>query len=257
MGQPRVIPALLLSNQGLVKTVGFSEPRYVGDPINAVRIFNEKQVDELVFLDITATREDRGPDLDLLNRIASEAFMPFAYGGGITTIEHVQEILSLGVEKVVLNTVAVETPDLIDRAAEVAGSSSVVVSIDARRRRFRGDYRVWTRGGTGKTSLDPIDFAKTVANRGAGEILINAIDRDGRMDGYDLDLIQAVSDAVMIPVVALGGGGSLEDLRRAVERGASAVAAGSMFVFHGPRRAVLITYPDYDRLTELFEDRAS
>lgn len=236
-----------------MKTVEFNDPRYVGDPINAVRIFNDKMVDELVFLDITATREGREPDLDLLNRIASQAFMPFAYGGGVARLDQVRSILSLGVEKVVFNTMAVENPSLIREAADMAGSSSIVVSIDAKPRRFRRGYRAWTRGGSHDTGMDPVELARSVEDRGAGEIIINAIHRDGRMEGYDLDLIAAVADAVAVPVIALGGAGNLDDLRAAVERGASAVAAGSMFVFHGPRKAVLITYPDYDRVTALFD----
>lgn len=253
--KPRVIPALLLRNGGLVKTVRFKDPIYVGDPINAVRIFNEKQVDEVAFLDITATVDGRGPDFDLLANIVSEAFMPFGYGGGITSMGQVERLFALGIEKVILNTATFRTPELVTLAAEIAGNQSVVASIDVRRRMFRGS-KVWVESATVSTGRDPVAYAREMEERGAGEILLNSVDRDGTRTGFDLELVEAVSRAVSIPVIALGGAAELEDFRRAVHHGASAVAAGSMFVFHGKRRAVLITYPDYDRLDQFLDSEA-
>jgi len=247
----RVIPCLLLRNGGLVKTVKFDNARYVGDPINAVRIFNEKEVDELVFLDISATAARDGPNFALLADIASEAFMPFGYGGGITRLEQVRRLYALGVEKVIINTAAVENSSLISQAAALAGSSGVVASIDVRRS-WLGKYSVWTHSGKTDARRDPVAHAREMERLGAGEILLNAIDRDGTQDGYDLELIGRVSEAVSVPVVAAGGAGTLQHFRQAVDAGAAAVAAGSMFVFHGKHRAVLITYPDYNDLEHLF-----
>lgn len=243
MIRTRVIPCLLLRNLGLVKTVKFKDPKYLGDPINVIKIFNEKEVDELVFLDISATVENKRPPLALLVNIASECFMPLGYGGGIRNLEDVKTILNIGVEKVIINSYAVENPDFVRAAADLAGSQSVVVSIDVKRS-LLGKYEVYTRSGTRATGLDPIRFAVEMKQRGAGEILLNAIDRDGTMQGYDLELIKRVSMAVDIPVVACGGAGNVQHLGEAVKLGgASAAAAGSMFVFQGPHRAVLISYP--------------
>ncbi len=253
MLRTRVIPCLLLRNGGLVKTVKFADPKYVGDPINAVRIFNEKEVDELVFLDISATPAGRGPNLELVRDIATEAFMPFGYGGGVRTIDQVASLVALGVEKVVLNTVATEQPGFVRDASRLVGSSSVVVSIDVRRSLF-GKYEVVTCSGTRKTGLDPVEWARRVEDLGAGEIFLTAVDRDGTQKGYDVPLLRQVTDAVSIPVIASGGAGSVEDFRAAVREGrASAVAAGSLFVFHGRHRAVLITYPEYANLQQVFE----
>jgi cyclase len=252
MLRTRVIPCLLLSNGGLVKTIKFRNPTYLGDPINAVRIFNDKEVDELVFLDIGATASGAGPNFDLLGDIASEAFMPFGYGGGITTLDEVRRLFALGIEKVIVNTAAASTPSLVEGAASLAGRSSVVASIDVRRS-FLGRYTVCVRGGQLDLKRDPITYAQEMERLGAGELLLNAIDRDGTQAGYDLDLIASLADAVSVPVVASGGAGSLQHLREAVDAGASAVAAGSFFVFHGKHRAVLITYPDYRELEVLFQ----
>jgi cyclase len=251
----RVIPCLLLRNGGLVKTVKFAESKYVGDPINAVRIFNDKEVDELMFLDIGATPARAAPSFDLLRDIASEAFMPFGYGGGITTIEQVKRVFATGVEKVVINTAAATNPQLVTAAASLAGSASVVVSIDAKRS-WLGAYSVFVNGGKTDTRQDPVEHARRMVDMGAGEILLNAIHRDGTMEGYDLELIRRVSAAVSVPVVAVGGAGRLADFRAAVAHGASAVGAGSLFVFHGKHRAVLITYPPYAELERLFETPA-
>jgi imidazole glycerol-phosphate synthase subunit HisF len=247
----RVIPCLLMLRGGLVKTVKFRDPKYVGDPINAVRIFNDKEVDELVFLDIGATPSNTGPNFDLLADIASEAFMPFGYGGGISTVDQVKRLYALGVEKVILNSVTATDPGFVNKAVQIAGSSGVVVSIDVRRT-WTGKYSVWIEGGRRDTKKDPVGHAREMESRGAGEILLNSIDHDGVMRGYDLELIQSVAAAVNVPVVAAGGAGQLRHFKAAVDHGAAAVAAGSMFVFHGKHRAVLITYPAHDELQQLF-----
>jgi cyclase len=240
---------LLLRNGGLVKTEGFGKQRYIGDPINAVRIFNDLRADELVFLDILATREGRLISLDFVRNVGEEANMPFAVGGGIRSLQDIRNILSVGAEKVVLNSYAAENPDFIAQAADSFGSSTITVCIDVKQRRF-GAPRTWTSGGSRATGYAPEEFARLAQDKGAGEIIVQSIQRDGTMEGYDLDLISRVSQAVTIPVVALGGAGRLEHLRQAYqETHASALAAGSMFVFHGPRRGVLINYPDRAELT--------
>jgi cyclase len=253
MVRTRVIPCLLLKNLGLVKTVRFKHPTYVGDPINAVRIFNDKEVDELVFLDITATLERRPPPFELIAKIASECFMPFCYGGGIRSLEHVTQLFTLGVEKIALNSSAAEKPQFVNEVASAAGSQSVVVSIDVKRNLF-GRYRVYTRSGTTRTEHDPVDHARRMQDSGAGEILLNSIDRDGTMTGYDVELIRRVSGAVTIPIVAAGGARGVSDFAEAIQAGASAAAAGSVFVFTGKHRAVLISYPSFDELISLNEN---
>ncbi|MCT8126385.1 imidazole glycerol phosphate synthase subunit HisF [Alishewanella sp. BS5-314] len=251
MLRTRVIPVLLLMDGGLVKGQEFKKHRYVGDPINAVRIFNEKQVDELMFLDISATIENREPDFDLLTDIASETFMPFGYGGGIKNIATIERLFSLGVEKVVINTEAFYTPNLISEAAIVAGSQSVVVSIDVRKTLF-GGYEVYVKNGTVRTRIDPVTYAKKMQELGAGEIVLCSIDREGTGRGYDLELINRVTDSVNIPVVCLGGAGSVHDLAEAKRSSnVSGLAAGNLFVFHGRHKAVLITYPDYIELEKI------
>lgn len=252
MSRVRVIPCLLLKGSGLVKTVKFRKPRYVGDPINAVRIFNDKEVDELIFLDITATVEDRPPPLKKITEIAGECFMPLCYGGGVKSLEDMQAIFSAGVEKIALNTAAIENPDLLASAAARFGSQSLVAAIDVRKT-LLGKHQVWTRSGTRNTGRDPVQMARELESRGAGEILLNSIDRDGTRSGYDLDLVERVASSVKVPVVALGGAGGVDDLARAVKQaGASAVAAGSLFVFHGKHRAVLINVPPPGVLEEAF-----
>jgi imidazole glycerol-phosphate synthase subunit HisF len=250
MLMPRVIPCLLLRNSGLVKTIVFKAPKYLGDPINTVKIFNDKEVDELIFLDITAAAEKREPPFKLLEQVATEAFMPLGYGGNVRTLEDVRTILGVGVEKVIINTQAIENPGFLTQAAEFAGSSSVVASIDVKRSLW-GSYRVWSHVSRKSIDKDPVQFAKEMADRGAGEIMLNSVDRDGTMKGYDLDLVKQVTSAVNIPVVACGGASSVEDLGKVInEAGASAAAAGSMFVFHGPHRAVLISYPSPQALRQ-------
>jgi len=254
MLQSRIIPCLLIKDGGLVKTVKFKDPRYVGDPINAVRIFNEKEVDELVFLDISATPAGRGPDLAAIEAIANEAFMPMGYGGGIASVEDIRQIFKIGIEKAVINTRAVLDPALVRAAADAFGSQSVVVSIDVRRK-FFGGYEVVTHGGRIGSGLDPVAHAEAMQAQGAGELVVCSVERDGTMGGYDLALTRSIAMAVDIPVVALGGAGTPDHLRAAVREGqASAAAAGSMFVFHGKHRAVLITYPDRLTLDRLFAD---
>ncbi|MCU0461708.1 MAG: AglZ/HisF2 family acetamidino modification protein [Bacteroidales bacterium] len=249
----RIIPCLLLRNNGLVKTIRFKESVYIGDPINAVRIFNEKEVDELVFLDIDATREKREPSVNLIRKIAEECFMPFSYGGGICTLQQIEEIIKSGAEKIIINTQAFIRNKFINEAAVRFGSSTIVVSIDVKKKLI-GGQTVYINGGRQNTGKDPVEFAKEMEGEGAGEIFINSIDRDGTMEGYDIELIRSVSEAVSIPVIACGGAGSTHDLKMVIkEGGASAAAAGSLFVFHGKRRAVLITYPSYNEISELFK----
>jgi cyclase len=244
MLRTRVIPCLLLKGEGLVKTVRFRKPVYVGDPINAIRIFNDKGVDELMLLDISASREGRGPPLQTIRDFASECFMPVAYGGGIRSLDDARAVLALGIEKIVVNTSALRRPELVTEISREFGAQATVVCIDASRR-LLGGYEVMSVGATAKTGLKPVEHALSMVELGAGEIVINSIDRDGTQSGYDLELVRSVADAVPVPVIACGGAGSLKDFRAAVVDGhASAVAAGSMFVFHGKHRAVLISYPE-------------
>ena len=247
----RVIPCLLLKNRGLVKTVKFADPKYVGDPINAVKIFNDKQADELIFVDIGATPRQSDPPFELLSEISSECFMPFAYAGGVRTMAHFTKLFALGVEKVCVNTQAARTPGLLTEAAREFGSQSVVGAIDAKRRIF-GGYEARINGGREGTGVSPAEMACRFEDAGAGEIFLNDIARDGTMTGYDTTLIKEVTSAVSVPVVACGGAGSAADLSRAIhEGGASAAAAGSLFVFMGKHRAVLINYPNSRELSEI------
>ncbi|CAN1518667.1 HisF Imidazoleglycerol-phosphate synthase [Paracoccaceae bacterium] len=240
----RVIPILLLKNGGLYKTRKFRNETYVGDPVNAVRIFNDKEVDELAFLDIGATINGGDPDLEMLRDIASECFMPLSYGGGIRSVDMVHQIVAIGIEKVVVNTAAWTDKGLVSALAARFGSSSVVGSIDVRRN-WMGRSEVFIRGGQEKIAPTPEEWARELERRGAGEILINSIDRDGEMTGYDMELVRRVVSAVSVPVIAAGGASDLADLKRVVTEGeAAAAAAGAMFVFHGKHRAVLITYPN-------------
>lgn len=249
----RIIPCLLLRNNGLIKTIRFKDSVYIGDPINAVRIFNEKEVDELIFLDIDATREKREPSLSIIRKIAEECFMPFSYGGGVETLQQIEEIIKSGAEKIVINTQAFLKKGFIKEAATRFGSSTIVVSMDIKKKLI-GGYSVHLNGGRNNTGKNPVDYSKEMEDQGAGEIFINSIDRDGTMEGYDIELIKSVSEVVSIPVIACGGAGRNDDLRKAIkEGGASAAAAGSLFVFHGKRRAVLITYPSYNEITDIFK----
>jgi imidazole glycerol-phosphate synthase subunit HisF len=243
----RVIPGLLLRDGGLVKTLRFANPKYVGDPINAIRIFNDKEVDELMVLDITASRERREPDFALIEQFAGECFMPLCYGGGVRSVEQARRLFALGVEKVCLQTAAFEDVSLIGRIAERFGSQSVLASIDVKQGLFGG--RQLYSSATGRTLAKPwLEQVRAMVEAGAGEIVLNAVDRDGVMRGMDLDLIREASAAVPVPLIAAGGAGSLSDIRAAVDAGANAVAVGAFFVFSGPHRAVLITYPSYREL---------
>lgn len=245
----RVIPSLLLHKGGLIKSVQFKDYRYVGDPINAVKIFNEKEVDEMVVLDIDASRENRPPNFDTIAELASEAFMPMAYGGGITTLDEIKKILQSGFEKVVLNKTLHTNMQLITQAANLVGSQSVVASIDVKKG-FLGGYKVYTDNGKNSTHFSPVEFAKRVERAGAGEIILNNIGADGTYKGYNTGLIKEISSVVNIPIVAMGGAGNLEDFYMAKQAGASALAAGSMFVFQRPHQAVLISYPTQKELKE-------
>ena len=240
--QIRVIPVLLLQKGGLVKSVQFKNYKYIGDPINAVKIFNEKEVDEIALIDIDATRENRPPNFEKIKEIASEAFMPMSYGGGIKTYEQAKQILLSGFEKVIINKSLHTNLNLVSQLAKTTGSQSVVASIDVKKGLF-GDYKVYIDNGKTKTKYALIDFVKAVENAGAGEIVLNNINADGTYQGYDINLIQKVASSVTIPVIALGGAGDMEDFKKAKMAGASAVAAGSMFVFQRPHQAVLINYP--------------
>lgn len=249
MRRVRVIPVLLIHKGGLIKSVKFKNYKYVGDPINAVKIFNEKEIDEIVVLDIDATREKRGPDFEKLKEIAGEAFIPMAYGGGITTIEEIKQLFYLGVEKIILNHAAIHNPSLVSAAAAMVGSQSVVVSVDVKKNIF-GKYKVYSNNGTNNTGLDPADFAFKMQQAGAGEIMLNVIDRDGTYLGYDLPLIKSITGKLRIPVIACGGATDVAGFLPAVQSGASALAAGSMFVFQRPHQAVLISYPTQSQLIE-------
>jgi imidazole glycerol-phosphate synthase subunit HisF len=255
MLKTRVIPCLLLKNNGLVKSVKFKNPTYVGDPINAVKIFNDKEVDELLFIDIEASRQKRGPNFDFIVKISREAFMPFGYGGGIRNLDDVKALMRLGVEKVSINSYNFENPDFLTAAADICGSQSVVAAIDVKKDLF-GNYKVYNYVDGKNARLNPVEFAQMVEQKGAGEILLNSVDRDGTFTGYDIELIKKVTAAVNIPVVALGGAGCMDDFVKAVQEGhASAVAAGSFFVFYGPHRAVLITYPEKNELKNLLGEK--
>ena len=252
MFRPRVIPVLLLKDKGLIKTVKFNKSRYIGDPINAVRIFNDLEADELVFLDIYASKEKRTISLDLVKEIGDEAYMPFAVGGGINKLTDVEKILKAGAEKVVLNTVLYTNVELIKEISKRFGSQSIIASVDVKKN-FFGKNIACIKSGKDKVSVPLIDYIKNIEQMGAGEIMINSIDRDGVMKGYDISLIKRVSENVDIPVIACGGAGCLNDMREAsIKAYASALAAGSLFVYHGPRNAVLINYPEKEELNEIF-----
>jgi cyclase len=249
--RPRLIPCLLVKNQGIVKTTKFTNPRYIGDPVNTVKIFNNKGVDELCILDITASLENRDPDINFLKDIASEAFMPLSYGGGICTLEQIGKIFSIGYEKVILNTSFIQKPDLVQDAIKYYGSQSIVVSIDVKTD-ILGKRNCYIKDGQKKISMDPVQLVKMAEKIGAGEILINSINRDGTMQGYDIKLVKEVTDAVSIPVIACGGAGNINDIKTVLqEGGAHAASAGSLFIYYGKNKAVLITTPNEDELIKI------
>ncbi len=248
MLRTRVIPALLVRDGCLVKTVRFGQFSYVGDPCNTVRIFNELEVDELLVLDISKDRAERGPDLKLIADLADECFMPLGYGGGIRSLADARAVFATGIEKVVINTAAADRPHIISEVAAVYGNQAVIVSIDVKKG-LLGKRTVWTANGQRNTGLDPVEWAVQVARLGAGEILLTSIDREGTWEGFDVDLIRKVADAVQVPVIAHGGAGSLQDVGKAVaEGGASAVALGSMVVFQRRGMGVLVNFPASDAL---------
>jgi cyclase len=245
MLRPRITPCLLVKNGGLVKTINFANPKYVGDPINAVKIFNEKEVDEIIVVDIDASVHQKEPDYVLIKNLAAECRMPLCYGGGVKTVEQIEEIISLGVEKVAISSAAIGNPDLIAKAAAVVGSQSIVVVMDVKKVKQGEIYELFIHNGARGTGLSPVEFAKTAEQLGAGELLINSIDCDGQMTGYDLQLARQVRDATNLPITVLGGAGSLKDIATLIESfGVIGAAAGSLFVFKGSFRAVLINYPN-------------
>lgn len=252
MLRPRVIPCLLLKDGGLVKTVRFGSSKYVGDPINAIRIFNDKRVDELIVLDITASRTGRAPNYTLLEEIASECFMPLCYGGGVTTVAQATRLVNLGIEKISINHQAIARPELVRELAAELGSQSVVACVDVKKS-WTGKYRVFDSARKTLTDKDPLEHAAHLVSLGAGEVFVNNVDRDGTQEGYDHALVRRFTQRLDVPVIACGGAWTPEHLRSVIkDSGASAAAAGSMFVFQGPHRAVLISYPPPLELTRLF-----
>lgn len=254
--RPRVIPVLLIKDGLLHKPTQFKSPKYVGDPRVAVKIFNDKGADELVLIDIGATAERRDPDYALIQEIVTESFMPVAYGGGLHHYDQAARLLETGVEKIVLNSALVDQPELSEQVARVYGAQSVIGSIDCRKK-FLGGYAAYVDSGRRRVGKKPAAFAKEIVDRGVGEIIVQSIDREGTQQGYDLPLIQQIAEAVDVPVIALGGASKISDFAAAVSAGAAAAAAGTMFVFNGPHRAVLITYPSDDKLEEVFGVRHS
>jgi cyclase len=248
----RIIPALLISNGGLVKTQKFKNPKYVGDPINAIRIFNDKEVDELIVLDISASKKGREPDYSMIEQFAGECFMPLAYGGGVRSVHQAKKIFALGVEKICLQTEALINPRLVKDLANEFGSQSIMVSIDIKRN-WLGKAKVYCASNNKSFLLNWLKLIMDLVDMGAGEVLLNSVDRDGTLSGPDLNLIKEASSSIKVPLIALGGVSSLGDIKAAIDVGASAVAAGAFFVYQGPHRAVLITYPNYKELKKLFD----
>lgn len=254
MLRPRIIPCLLIKDKGLVKTVKFEKPKYVGDPINAVRIFNEKEVDELMVVDIDATSHNMDPDFKMIENLAAECRMPLCYGGGIKTVEQAQKIIGLGVEKVALSSAAVADSTLVSRIAKQIGNQSVAVVMDVKKKIIGGNYEVCTHNGKKKTGKCPITFAKQLEEAGVGEVILNCIDNDGMMKGYDFSLIEKIRSVINVPLTVLGGAGSLDDIVRLIKMfGIIGAAAGSLFVFKGIYRAVLINYPNRSEKDAIIE----
>ena len=253
MLRPRIIPSLLVHENGLVKTVNFKNPKYVGDPINAVKIFNEKEVDELAVFDIDATVLGKEPNYSLIERLASQSMMPLCYGGGVKTVEQAQKIFSLGIEKIALSSAVLQNPSLITEISDRVGAQSVIVVLDVKKK-LLGGYEVYTHNGKKATGINPFKFAEEAQKLGAGEIVINSIDKDGVMKGYDMDLISKIREKITVPMTVLGGAGSLEDIEKVIDKhGVIGVAAGSLFVFKGPYKAVLINYPTQIEKNKIFK----
>jgi cyclase len=243
----------LVHDNGLVKTVNFKNPKYVGDPINAVKIFNEKEVDELAVFDIDATVLGKEPDYVLIKKLANQSRMPLCYGGGVRTVEQAQKIFGLGIEKIALSSAVIENPDLITQIADRVGSQSVIVVMDVKKK-ILGGYEIYTHNGKKSTGINPVAFAEKAQKLGAGEIIINSIDQDGVMKGFDMHLIDKISEKISIPITVLGGAGSLQDIKKVIDRhGIIGVAAGSLFVFKGVYKAVLISYPTQKEKEELYK----
>lgn len=253
MLEKRVIPCLLLHKGGLYKTQNFKKPTYIGDPINAIKIFNEKEVDELMFLDIDASVENKEPNYKMIEDIASECFMPLCYGGGVKTVDQMKKIYSLGVEKISISSQAVINPNLIKEASSIFGNQSVIVTIDIKKD-FLGKKKVFINNGKKNTKINPMDFVKRVETLGAGEIVVNSIDHDGVMKGYDIEFLKEIKSNIKVPVIALGGAGNLNHIKEVFESSnIDAVACGSMFVYQGPLKGVLISYPPYQKIQELLK----
>ena len=243
MLRPRIIPCLLIKDGGLVKTVGFDNPKYLGDPINAVKIFNEKQVDELIILDIDATVKNQEPDMEMISNLASECRMPICYGGGIKNVKQIRQIIALGVEKISISSAAIQNPDIVSEASEYVGNQSIVLTLDVKK--VNDEYQVFTHNGSKMTGLDLIEIIRKYQNLGVGEIVINSISHDGTMNGYDFVLIDYIKDGVNIPLTILGGAGSHDDIGMLISKyGLIGASAGSLFVFKGAYKAVLINYPN-------------
>ncbi len=258
MLRPRLTPCLLIHQNGLTKTVKFGAGKYVGDPINAVKIFNEKKADELIVLDIDATTSGKEPDYSLIRKLAAECRMPLCYGGGVSSLEQASRIVELGVEKVAVSSAAINRPDLVGEMASELGSQSVVVVLDTKRRRLGRKYDVWTHNAKRNTKLDPLELALKLQDAGAGEIVINSIESDGMMQGYDLALVRQIASELAVPITVLGGAGSLDHIKALyTEFGIIGAAAGSLFVFKGTYKAVLINYPTGDTKRALFPSPAN
>jgi cyclase len=255
MLRSRIIPCLLVQNKGLVKTTNFKDPKYVGDPINAVKIYNEKEVDELIVLDIDASIENRGPDFEMIKNLAVECRMPFCYGGGVTTVEEAKKIISLGAEKVAISSAAFRNPNLIAEIGKAVGIQSVVIVIDLKKKGFLGggSYDIYIKNGKEKVSIKLKEFILELNKIGVGEIVINSIDKDGTMLGYDLKLVEMIRELTYVPITVLGGAGSLDDIKNLINSfKIIGAAAGSLFVFKGKYRAVLINYPNKQEKKELY-----
>lgn len=253
MYRNRIIPCLLLQGKGLYKTTKFKDARYLGDPINTVRLFNDKEVDELVILDIEASLKDKPIQKEYLKKVVSECFMPVGYGGGISSIQDVEDLFKMGIEKVIFNTALVNDPNLVKKAVKNFGSQSIVASIDVKKNLF-GNCNAFIMSGTQKVKTNLFDYIEYVQKLGVGEIVLTSIDHEGMMEGYDYNLIDSVSKVVKVPLVANGGSASLQDCVEAIKNGASAAAAASIFVYYGARKAVLVNYPTHEELMKAFEE---
>lgn len=253
MLRPRIIPSLLIHDKGLVKTVKFKDHKYIGDPINAVKIFNEKEVDELAIFDIDATVLGYEPNYILIEKLANQSRMPLCYGGGVKTVKQAQRIFSLGVEKIALSSSIIQNPNLIAEISEKVGSQSVIVVLDVKKK-LLGGYEICTHNGKKKTGISPVKFAKIAQKLGAGELIINSIDNDGMMNGFDMNIIAKVREEITIPLTVLGGAGNIEDIKKVIlKNGIIGVAAGSLFVFRGVYKAVLINYPSKEEKNNIYK----